>query len=150
MTVLLFAAPRRGSRGVPGTARAPMAPARGSFGSPSGGTGSFRGVYRLERLLARPGSVAVSGVFSGELVDERGGRVGIAARRRTTPAELSAGDGTLLVRIAALDVDLNGFVVAVEGLVVDVRGTSGERPVRAALRLPPETPVRRDAAGVLS
>ena len=143
MTVLPF------SRRAPGASRRttapPVAVVHGSFGSPSGGTGSFSGTYRLEHLVARAGRLAASGVYTGELSDERGRRVGVAARRRTVPVALTAVDGHLRVHLAARDVDLNGLIVAVDELVVEVAGTSAERAVRAGLCLPP--PEEDSAAG---
>lgn len=114
-----------------------MTAVHGCFSSPTGGTGSFRGAYVLEHLLARSGRVAVRGVFTGELSGGDGERVGVAARRQTTPVQMSAVDGCLLARIDGLDVDLNGLVVAVDPLVVHLEGTRVERAARAALRLPP-------------
>jgi hypothetical protein len=134
MAVLPFTSrPTRVSR----TTAAPVSVVRGSFAAPTGGTGSFRGDYRLEHLVARSGRLAARGVFTGRLSDGHGRRVGIAARRRTAPVALTALDGRVLVHLPALDVDLNGLVVTMEELDVEVGGTSAERAVRAALRLPP-------------
>jgi hypothetical protein len=134
MTVLPFT--RRTTR-LRRTTAAPAAVVKGSFRAPGGGTGSFEGGYRLEHLVARSGRLAARGVFTGRLTDEQGRSMGVAARRRTAPVALAALDGRVLVHLPALDVDLNGLVVAVAEVVVEVGGTCAERAVRAALRLPP-------------
>lgn len=135
MTVLPFAPRSRPRPAGAGPGPTPATPVRGTFASPRGGTGSFRGAYLLEHLLPGAGHVAVRGVFTGELTDGNGERVGIAARRRTTPVDLGAAEGCLLVRIAGLDVDLNGLLVGVEPFAVHVEGTSVERAARASLGL---------------
>lgn len=127
MTILPFVA-----RTDPARHGALVVVASGSFRSPRGGRGVFSGCYRLERLLPVAGRVVAAGVFTGELTDGDGRRVGLGARRRTTPVDVSRDDGRLLVRIRAAQVDLLGLLVRVDELTLDLHGTPLERALRGA------------------
>ena len=120
----------------------PAAPAvvTGSFGSPSGRAGTFVGSYRLERCLSRFGQLAAAGVFTGQLTDADGRSIGLGARRTTVAVQVVSTATALLVQIGPLDVNLLGFLVGVDELSVDVRGTSCEDAMRAALGCPTRRP----------
>lgn len=132
MTVIPFTGRTERSRTA---APPPATPAAvtGSFGSPSGRAGTFVGSYRLERCLSPFGQLAATGVFTGQLTDADGRGIGIGARRTTVAVQVVSTATGLLVQIAALDVNLLGLLVQVDELSVDVRGTSCEDAVRAAL-----------------
>ena len=120
----------------------PAAPAvvTGSFGSPSGRAGAFVGSYRLERCLSRFGQLAAAGVFTGQLTDADGRGIGLGARRTTVAVQVVSTATALLVQIGPLDVNLLGFLVGVDELSVDVRGTSCEDAIRAALEVSDQPP----------
>jgi hypothetical protein len=111
-----------------------VAPVTGSFRSPSARRGTFTGSYRLEGLVSWHGRLHAAGVFTGELRDADGRRIGIGARRSTDAAELVVRDELLQVRTAGADIDLLGILVTVDELRVDVQGTCGEGAAREALR----------------
>lgn len=116
----------------------PLAPATaviGSFCSPSGGVGTFRGSYRLERLVPQFGLLSAAGVFTGLLVDADGSRVGVGSRRQTVAVELSGSRMPLEVRLGPVDVNLLGFLVTMNELTVAVHGASRQRIGYGALRL---------------
>lgn len=138
MTVIPFTARTERLR----TAAPPPAPAvvTGSFDSPSGRGGTFLGSYRLERCLSPFGLLAAAGVFTGRLTDADGSRIGIGARRTTVAVEVVTIGTRLLVQIGPLDVNLLGFLVGVDELSVDVRGTSCEDAVCVALELSDQPP----------
>ena len=118
MTVLPFAA--RACQVEPGVPGVGLARVTGSFRSPSGRAGTFTGSYRLEHLVSERGQLLAAGVFTGELVDVDGCRIGRAARRRTVPVVAAAHGGVLQVRLGRLDVDVMGLLVAVDAVTVDV------------------------------
>jgi hypothetical protein len=95
----------------------------GTFRSPTGRTGRFRGTYRLERLTAGP---LATGVVTGRLVDADGTWVGLAARRTRSPAEVEQDDGVVRLRLGLLAVDLLGLSVLLEPLVLELRGPVGD------------------------
>lgn len=140
MTVITFTGRTKRPRTA---APPPAAPAAvtGSFGSPSGRTGTFVGSYRLERCLSRFGQLAAAGVFTGELTDADGRSIGIGARRTTVAVQVVSTATGLLVQIGPLDVNLLGFLVGVDELSVDVRGTSCKDAVREALEVSDQPPV---------
>lgn len=86
----------------------------GAFRSPSGRVGSFSGAYRLDRFVEQYGQLAASGVFTGELTDADGTRVGVGSRRHTAAVELEANAAALVARVGPLDVNVLGFVVSVD------------------------------------
>lgn len=110
----------------------------GSFRSPSGRAGTFTGCYRLERIVsrsgARSGEMAAAGVFTGELTDADGSRIGIGSRRQTAAVEFVANGPTLDVRLGPLDVNLLGFLVRVHAMDIAVHGQL-DPPGRSGLRL---------------
>ncbi len=123
-----------------------VAAVTGSFGSPSGRAGTFTGSYRLERFVSQYGQLAAAGVFTGELTDADGSRVGMGARRQTSAVEIVAANGTALLRwIRPLHVNLLGFPVIVNELSMDVQQTFRACALREVLRLlePPVTTGRR-------
>lgn len=145
MDVLPFAA--TGRRPARPPHRSPTADAIGSFRAPSGRTGTFAGSYRLERLLCHDGRLTAVGVFTGELTDADGRRVGLAARRRTVVAQVASLGSRLLVLIDPLVVDLLGLAVSLDGIALDVDGTSAERAARRAMGLPWRTRSAPDLTG---
>lgn len=90
----------------------------GSFRSPRGGHGSFRGTYRLERLVEQYGHPAAAGVFTGELTDSTGDRVGMASRRHTAAVQYVDGADGPLMCLGPVDVNLLGFLVTVDAFTV--------------------------------
>lgn len=136
MTVIPFrtssSPPASSTRGgAPG--RVPALPATGSFGSPSGSGGTFVGAYRLERCVAQFGQLAAAGVFTGELIDPRGARIGVGARRTTVAVQAHPTADGLLLELGPVDVNLLGLLVSMDGLSVDVQGSSCEQVVRDVL-----------------
>lgn len=133
MGVITFTSRTKGPL-VPAAAAPPVV-VTGALGSPSGRAGTFVGSYRLERCLSQHGQLAAAGVFTGELTDVDGSRIGIGARRVTVVACLVTTATGLLVQVGPLDVDLLGLVVGMGEVSVDVRGTCCEDSLRAALEL---------------
>lgn len=118
MTVLSFDARRRArtpDTGLPSLAGS----VTGTFASPTGSAGTFTGSYRLERLLDQFDHPAAAGVFTGELVDAEGRRIGVGSRRHTAAVQLfaDAGAGTSEARMGPLAVNLLGFMVSVDEII---------------------------------
>ena len=124
MTVLPF--PGR-TTGVVDGDRRPTEPegspqVTGRFACPAGGEGVFTGTYRLERLVDQYGQLAAAGVFTGELTDAGGRRIGLASRRHTAAVEVAGTTGGQVLRLGPVDVNLHGFLVAVDAFTCRVRG----------------------------
>lgn len=125
MTVLQFRARRPGDGGraaaepgVPSADEVGVAVAvTGSFRSPIGGRGRFIGSFRLERYGDDARAVAV-GVFAGVLRDAEDNVIGLAARRQSSPARLSREPGVPGVVLHPACVDLLGFQVRLDPVVV--------------------------------
>ena len=142
MTVISFPAPTTRARIGTGPPPSPAsAAATGSFSSPSGRSGAFTGSYRLERFVPRCGHLAAAGVFTGQLIDAEGSRIGNGARRQTAAVKELVSGNPLLIRIGPLNVDLLGFLVTVDELSVDLGEMFCEDAVREALRLLVESAV---------
>lgn len=141
MTVLPFTARRLRSPRT-GTARryVPAVAVTGTIGSPDGRAGGFTGSYRLERCVSPAGQLAAAGVLTGRLTAADGRQIGIGARRTIVAVDAEVTAAAVLVRIGPLEVNLLGLLVSVHEFWVDVRGTSCERGVREALRLPCQPP----------
>jgi hypothetical protein len=108
--------------------RALVARVTGSFGSPSGRLGTLTGSYRLERFEWGAGRLMAAGVFIGVLVDADGTRVGLAARRHTSPVDVvAAGHRGLVVLIRPVQVDLLGFLVTMDATSITVRDAAAIR-----------------------
>jgi hypothetical protein len=120
VTVLPFRRDDRERCATPPAGRAGTAVATGAFRGPTGSSGSFRGTYRLERLLEQFGQLAAAGVFTGELVDADGTHLGIGSRRVTAAVELSSEADSCRASVGPLDVNLIGLVVGVDELTVTV------------------------------
>lgn len=136
MTLLPFTARRNTSaEAVDLTPR--TAVVRGTFSAPSGAAGTFVGCYRLERIVDQFGQPSAAGVFTGELVDADGQRVGMGSRRHTAAVELIAGPDAFVARLGPLDVNVFGFVVAMDEVTVAVPRDlpfAGTEPLNAAQR----------------
>lgn len=123
----------------------------GRFASPGGGQGVFAGTYRLERLLDQYGQLAAAGVFTGELTDAGGERIGLASRRHTAAVEVVDASSGRSVGLGPVDVNLLGFLVTVDAFAVPVRAPSRSPSTERAAR--PVRPTREllglvvDAAG---
>lgn len=93
-------------------------PLRGSFRSPTGRSGTMTGSVRLEQVGTTADHLWVKGVFTGELVDADGTRIGTSSRRQVAPARI-AGDleGAPTV-VGPVQVDLLGLTVTVPAFVV--------------------------------
>jgi hypothetical protein len=96
------------------------APMRGTFRAPSGRWGTMSGLMRLHRLVLESGRLRAVAVFTGELLDADGSRVGVGSRRAIVPAELIRSATEILVSIGPLDVDLMGLAVSVEGFSMEM------------------------------
>lgn len=152
MTVIPF--PTRSSRTAPTgsthprtSVRVTALPVAGSFGSPSGSGGTFVGSYRLEHCTSQFGQLAAAGVFTGELVDSRGARLGVGARRTTVACQAHRTQDGLEVQVGPVDVNLLGLLVTIGEFSVDVQGSACEEAVRDVLGSAPveelSRPVRR-------
>lgn len=97
----------------------PLTTVRGRFRSPTGRTGHFDGSYRLEACTEVRGELHALGIFSGVLTDADGARVGVVARRQRTPADVSGPPAHERVELRTAEVDLGGFLVAIEHVVVE-------------------------------
>jgi hypothetical protein len=126
MTVIPFAN-RRPHSGA-GSPMAAHTAATGTFCSPSGRAGIFTGAFRFDRFVSRPGRIAVAGVFTGELVDADGSRIGMGSRRCIAAVEVIRGRTALLARLGPVDVNLLGFRVTMAEVTVDATRSSAARP----------------------
>jgi hypothetical protein len=100
---------------------------RGTFRAPSGRAGTMTGSMRLYRLILTSGRLGAIAVFTGELLDADGSKVGIGSRRTIVPAEIVRSARGLSVTIGPLDVDLLGLTVALEAVTLEMgSGAPGE------------------------
>jgi hypothetical protein len=79
-------------------------------------TGSMR-VYRLVLASGRLSAIAV---FTGELFDADGSKVGIGSRRSLVPVEIAQSDGGTSASVGALEVDMLGLTVSIEPFTVEL------------------------------
>lgn len=93
----------------------------GTFRAPSGRQGAMTGSMRLDRLVLASGRLRAIAVFTGELVDADGSRVGVGSRRAVAPADIVRSANGMSLSIGPLDVDLLGLVVSVEAFTVEMR-----------------------------
>ena len=124
MVVIPFA---RGRRRAKHTCVSPLsrtAAMRGSFQAPSGRAGTMTGWMRLRRFVLESGRLRALAVFTGELFDVDGSRVGIGSRRMLVPVEMVRSKRGISVSIGPLDVDLMGLAVSVEAFSMEL-GTAG-------------------------
>ena len=132
MTVLPFAHPRRERADAAAAGSLPAASAapelRGTFLPPRGGSGTFTGTYRLERLVDEYGQTAAAGVVTGELMDAEGMRIGMGSRRLTAAAAIGQGADGYVAQIGPLDVNISGFLVSVEEFTVSLPHTLPSTP----------------------
>jgi hypothetical protein len=78
------------------------------------------GSMRLYRLVLASGRLSAIAVFTGELFDADGSKVGVGSRRSLVPVEIvHSGSGTS-VSILALEVDLLGLTVSIEPFTVEL------------------------------
>ena len=110
MTVIQF--PQR-----PPSGRDSDIPISGTFPSPSGRSGTMTGWLRVERLRLDREHSSVEGVFTGELVDADGQRIGSCSRRHSAPARTGESDDDPIT-VGPVDVDLMGLVVSVPAVSV--------------------------------
>ena len=95
-------------------------PIRGTFTSPSGRLGTMSGSHRVERLTETGAGWWARGVFSGELLDADGARVGTGSRRQTVLATASGHDrGSAAV--GCVEVDLLGLTVTVSPFALSLQ-----------------------------
>lgn len=136
MTVITFAERAVRSEASADPQPAAVAAVTGSLASPGGGAGRFMGSFRLERFLSRAGTLSASGVFTGELTDADGSRIGMGSHRRTV-AVVVVPDGTgtgLAVRLGPVDVNLLGIVVNVAETSVELRAAPRQRAPQESWR----------------
>jgi hypothetical protein len=93
------------------------------------------GLVRLHRLVLESGRLRAIAVFTGELLDSDGSRVGVGSRRTSIPADVVRSATGIAMSSGPLDVDLLGLAVHVEAFSLEmappatVHGVdSGERP----------------------
>jgi hypothetical protein len=142
MTVIPFA--HRGTHSGAGPSMAAQTAATGTFCSPSGRVGIFTGAFRLERFVSRLGRMAAAGVFTGELIDADGSRIGMGSRRCTALVEVIPCRTAVLARFGPVDVNLLGFRVNVAEVTVDAtrssadvhRGLRGGNPCQGPDQIP--------------
>jgi hypothetical protein len=85
----------------------------GTFPAPSGSIGTFRGSYRLERLVSDQGQTAAAGVFAGELLDADDTVVGTGSRRHTAATVVVESRTGPVAELGPLEVNVLGFPVLV-------------------------------------
>lgn len=78
------------------------------------------GLMRLHRLVLESGRLRAVAVFTGELLDADGSRVGVGSRRTNIPADVVRSATGITVSIGPLDVDLLGLAVHVESFCLEV------------------------------
>jgi hypothetical protein len=90
----------------------------GTFAAPSGCAGTFRGSYRLERLVSEHGQTAAAGVFAGQLLDADETVVGVGSRRHTAAVVVAARRSSLIAQLGPVEVNVIGFPVLMAALEV--------------------------------
>ena len=96
-----------------------IAPARGSFKSPSGRSGTWTGAYRLDGFSSEYGQLTATGVFTGHLADA--GSVAMSSSSRHTCAVRgSVTSMSLDLLLGPLDVKLSGFLVHMEEVLLEL------------------------------
>jgi len=95
-------------------------PTHGIFRAPSGRPGAMTGSMRLRRLLVGSGPLRALVVFTGELVDADGSRVGVGSRRAVVPAEVTRSANGISLSIGPLDVDLLGLTVRIDAFTLEM------------------------------
>jgi len=83
------------------------------------------GTLRLQRLSVTAQGTSVEGVFTGELFDADGSRVGTGSRRQSVPAGVGGPDDGS-VTIGPVDIDLMGFVISVPPISVPAPCATGD------------------------
>jgi hypothetical protein len=87
-------------------------PIRGTFRAPGGLDGTMTGSLRLRQVRMSVDPPRVDAVFTGELFDGQGERIGTCSRRQSAPALLGDTDDAPLI-IGPVRVDLMGLAVKV-------------------------------------
>ena len=100
----------------------------GTFPAPSGSVGTFRGSYRLERLVTDHGQTAAAGVFAGELLDADDTVVGTGSRRHTAATVVVASRRGAVAELGPLEVNVLGFPVLVRPFDVALSRDLPARP----------------------
>jgi hypothetical protein len=121
VTIIPFPVEGAGRSASSGPAFCAEAAVTGAFGSPSGGTGTFTGAYRLERFVNQYDHLAAAGVFTGELIDADGTAIGVGSRRHTAAVSLGTDSTALVADMGPVDVNLLGFLVNVREFRMQVR-----------------------------
>jgi len=109
-----------------------IAPAKGSFKSQSGRSGTWSGAYRLDGFSSEYGQLTATGVFTGHLADA--GSAAMSSSSRHTCAVRGSVDNRLLnLLLGPLDVKLSGFLVHMDEvrLTVDLQAFRQVGDVRA-------------------
>jgi hypothetical protein len=112
----------------------PSIPISGTFRAPSGRRGTMTGSLRLEHVRLASEQSWADAVFTGELFDDDGQRLGSCSRRQSAPVQVGDSDGAPIT-VGPVVVDLMGLAVAVPA----VCGPSWCVPDRAG----PEKATRR-------
>src|SRR5687768_2727737 len=86
-----------------------IAPARGSFRSPSGRSGTWAGAYRLDGFSSEHGQLTATGVFTGYLADARSGAMS-SSSRHTCAVRGFVTRRSLDLLLGPVDVKLSGFL----------------------------------------
>ena len=117
MTVIAFrprSTPRRDS--APGREHPQI---RGTFRSPTGGSGRMTGSLRVQRLVMTERGAFVTGVFTGSLRDDGGTPIGIESRRATVPVDLVRDVAGFRPWVRPFELDLMGISVEVSTFALD-------------------------------
>ena len=96
-----------------------IAPARGSFQSGNGRSGTWTGAYRLEEFSSEYGQLTATGVFTGHLGDA-GSTVLFSSSRHTCAVTGAAGTRSLDLLLGPLDVRLSGLLVHMDEVQLPV------------------------------
>ena len=105
----------------------------GTFRSPRGRSGEMHGILRVAELRQAPSGVRLEGVFTAELREADGTRIGVDSRRTTVAPELVRQERCHQLVIGPLDLDLMGITVHVD------RFTIGDPGARIPCAGPPAT-----------
>jgi hypothetical protein len=85
------------------------------------------GSMRIYRLVLASGRLAALAVFTGELLDADGSKVGVGSRRTVVPADINRSGSGTSVSIGRHDVDLLGLTVTLDAVTLEVgSGPPGE------------------------
>jgi hypothetical protein len=100
-------------------------PLTGTFTDALGGTGTFTGMYEIERFTTQNGALAAVTTLTGTLVDSLGNVVGTVDQTTTVPLQASGTCQILHLELGPLELDLLGLVVELDRVVLDITAEQG-------------------------